>query len=255
MKKEIPCTVVRDLLPNYVEQLTSEETNLLMNEHFSNCFECTNERDMMIKEIQTKKMPEIQNLKKYLNKTKRMYLLKGIILSIFIISVLVCFIVDIAVNHKLTWSIIVDASILFAGICGTIAITSKKHKIINTMIGISVLLLPMLFIFERVINKNYVSEFQNWFYKYALPISLIWLSIIWILLLLKYLAKMKVWNILGIFFLLIILGSLLTEAISRKTTIFNVYKNGFEWIESIIYFICAIFCFGVGHYRKNRMKF
>ncbi|MGG7178523.1 zf-HC2 domain-containing protein [Clostridium paraputrificum] len=38
--KELNCFVVQDLLPNYSEGLTMEETNKLIEEHFESCDEC-----------------------------------------------------------------------------------------------------------------------------------------------------------------------------------------------------------------------
>ena len=40
MKPKIPCEVVRDLLPSYVDGLTSETTNGLLEEHIADCTPC-----------------------------------------------------------------------------------------------------------------------------------------------------------------------------------------------------------------------
>ena len=40
MKENKECKVVQDLLPNYIENLTSEETNKFIEEHLKNCPEC-----------------------------------------------------------------------------------------------------------------------------------------------------------------------------------------------------------------------
>ena len=39
-KKELECCVVRDLLPSYVEGLTSEETNAAVEAHLASCPAC-----------------------------------------------------------------------------------------------------------------------------------------------------------------------------------------------------------------------
>lgn len=41
MKKE--CSVVRDLLPLYLENMVSEDTAIFVKEHLENCFDCTAE--------------------------------------------------------------------------------------------------------------------------------------------------------------------------------------------------------------------
>ena len=37
----IPCDTVRDLFPSYIDRLTSDATNRLIEEHLSDCEECT----------------------------------------------------------------------------------------------------------------------------------------------------------------------------------------------------------------------
>ena len=34
---KIPCEVIRDLLPSYIDELTSEITNQVIREHLENC--------------------------------------------------------------------------------------------------------------------------------------------------------------------------------------------------------------------------
>ena len=38
--KKTECALVQDLIPNYLEQLTSEETNVFIKEHVTHCREC-----------------------------------------------------------------------------------------------------------------------------------------------------------------------------------------------------------------------
>lgn len=40
MTNKLPCAVVRDLLPSYLEGLTEKETDVLVSEHLKNCKEC-----------------------------------------------------------------------------------------------------------------------------------------------------------------------------------------------------------------------
>ncbi|HSR04415.1 MAG TPA: zf-HC2 domain-containing protein, partial [Proteiniclasticum sp.] len=39
MTKEIGCSIVRDLLPSYIEKLTSEETDQVIRVHLDTCIE------------------------------------------------------------------------------------------------------------------------------------------------------------------------------------------------------------------------
>ena len=45
--KERDCKIVQDLLPNYIEKLTNEETNKFIEEHLKTCEECKKIYDNM----------------------------------------------------------------------------------------------------------------------------------------------------------------------------------------------------------------
>ena len=40
MKNRIPCEIIKDLLPSYIDELTSEQTNAIVKEHLLSCKEC-----------------------------------------------------------------------------------------------------------------------------------------------------------------------------------------------------------------------
>ena len=40
MKNEKECNIIRDLLPNYIEKLTNNDTNEFIEKHIKNCKEC-----------------------------------------------------------------------------------------------------------------------------------------------------------------------------------------------------------------------
>lgn len=255
MNKEIACVVVKDLLPNFIDKLTSKETNQILEKHLSDCADCTKEYDEMMATLKTDKAPKQPNLEKFLNKTRRLYLLKGVAFSIGIVGVLVSFIVDIAVNRKLTWSLIVDVSMAYIYITVLTAIISKKKKIIITALVSSVLVIPLLYILELVINKNYLRNPIDWFEIYALPITLIWLAIIWFMIIVKKFIKLNIWNTLGIMFLFTILGSAYTNAIASQVSITAIYNTSLEWIDSLSYLGCAIICFIIGYIKRDKCKF
>ena len=51
MKEKRDCKIVQDLLPNYIENLTNEETNRFIEEHLKECPECQKVLENMQKEI------------------------------------------------------------------------------------------------------------------------------------------------------------------------------------------------------------
>lgn len=78
MKYELPCAVVRDLLPNYVEGLTSAETNLAVEEHLAGCAACAACKAAMAGETSaeiTEQAREVDYLKKVKRRNGRRILL------------------------------------------------------------------------------------------------------------------------------------------------------------------------------------
>lgn len=59
MKDELQCEIVQDLLPSYVDGLTSEVTNTAIREHTGNCEECSQMLERM-QEPQKMKMDAVQ---------------------------------------------------------------------------------------------------------------------------------------------------------------------------------------------------
>lgn len=71
MKTKMPCEVVRDLLPSYVDGLTSETTNGLVEEHIADCAPCKRALEAM--KAPTKSLPDAAETAEidFLKKTKR----------------------------------------------------------------------------------------------------------------------------------------------------------------------------------------
>ena len=72
MKEKRDCKIIQDLLPNYIEKLTNEETNLFIEEHLKECTECQHIFENMQKELKvnTEKRDEreVKYIKKYNNR-------------------------------------------------------------------------------------------------------------------------------------------------------------------------------------------
>lgn len=48
------CKIIQDLLPNYIEGLTNEETNKYIEKHLNECIECKNIWENMQKNLDVK---------------------------------------------------------------------------------------------------------------------------------------------------------------------------------------------------------
>lgn len=96
------CEIVRDLLPNYLGNILSNETEKFVNEHMSNCVQCSKILENMKKNkinngIDENDQIEVDHLKKYRSK---MRLLKMILLAIVIVIIVSISIFVIRYNYN-----------------------------------------------------------------------------------------------------------------------------------------------------------
>ena len=90
MKKELTCGIVQDLLPNYIEKLTCDETNRAVEQHMDICRNCKEIHEQMAADIKnTKKVPVIEL--KFLKRVKRTRLLAALLCIVltFVLSALI----------------------------------------------------------------------------------------------------------------------------------------------------------------------
>ncbi|GFZ83092.1 hypothetical protein GCM10008018_31290 [Paenibacillus marchantiophytorum] len=73
MEQRLNCNFVQDILPNYIEGLTSDITNKAIQEHLATCVDCRKALDSMTREMQeTKGMKVVQQKQiNFLKKIKR----------------------------------------------------------------------------------------------------------------------------------------------------------------------------------------
>lgn len=112
MKEKRNCKIVQDLLPNYIESLTNEETNNFIEEHLKECNDCKEVLESMKKDFKINAMKrddrEVKYIKKY---SKKMKTLKVILLIIIVIYVLIVgrrTIIMVSLSEKATESQIND---------------------------------------------------------------------------------------------------------------------------------------------------
>lgn len=88
MKEKINCKIVQDLLPNYIEKLTNEETNIFIEEHLKECKECRNILENMKIElkvdVQNRENREVKYIKKYNSKIRLLEMIILIALLLFV---------------------------------------------------------------------------------------------------------------------------------------------------------------------------
>ena len=94
MKEKKECSVVQDLLPNYIESLTTKDTNEFIEEHLKDCIQCQNVLKNMKDELNINKQKrdarEVEYIKKYNKKMKiwkKLLLIALVLLMIYGISI------------------------------------------------------------------------------------------------------------------------------------------------------------------------
>ena len=91
MKEKKDCKIIQDLLPNYIENLTNEETNKYIEEHLAECPECTQilknmQKDLDINNDNKITKQEVNYMKKFNRKLK---FLRNILILIVLIVIIV----------------------------------------------------------------------------------------------------------------------------------------------------------------------
>ncbi len=87
MKNNMKCEVIRDLFPSYIDELTSEATNQVIEEHLSVCKNCCNILDEM-KRPSIKPLGEMEKSIDYLKKVRKVNRRKLVIILLSVILVI-----------------------------------------------------------------------------------------------------------------------------------------------------------------------
>ncbi len=108
MMNHIDCEIIQDLLPSYIDGLTCEKTNAVIEEHLAGCEKCRKVLDSMkgasgeIPEITHEDKKEIDFLKKNKKRNRRILIgsTLGALLFVFIIIFVRTFIVGAESSHE-----------------------------------------------------------------------------------------------------------------------------------------------------------
>lgn len=255
MERKLSCAVVRDLLPNYIEKLTSEETNREVKAHLDVCAPCTKIYEEMTQEVsqetpQDSLFQEAKDLSRFLWKTKAVAVAKMSVLVILILGIIVNFIVDIAINHRLTWSFLVIACIVYVLCIFLLSVWGGKHRFLKVSVCASVLVLPLLWtiaVFCREIGAD-----SSWLLPIAIPITGIWLAVVWVGILTYWLFQTNVWFSAGLVMILAVPANILTNAIARSVSFREMMGSMDSAINTISYILCAIVLFIIAYLRRGK---
>lgn len=82
VKQDLNCEIVEDLLPNYIEKLTSDFTNESIKNHLNTCERCENTFNLLNEEVMCKESKDIKKFQTFLRKIKIKNIILGSILAI-----------------------------------------------------------------------------------------------------------------------------------------------------------------------------
>lgn len=166
MSTKLNCDIVRDLLPSYVDKLTSETTNEAVNEHLKECTECSEVLQRMKEPEKTGSEPKAEV--NYLKKIRRRSLQKGFIVCAVLVIIAILagsfktfylgkeahvktFYSSVSVTDntvKLNGEILLDASAAFR--------TTFSEK--DGVVDITVYSAPHSIINKRTFSKEYKAK-------------------------------------------------------------------------------------------------
>ena len=90
MEEKRNCKIIQDLLPNYIEKLTSDETNQYIEQHLIECGDCKSILENMQKELKFNNSKQDSREVKYIKKfNKKFKLLRNILLIIVVLFIIV----------------------------------------------------------------------------------------------------------------------------------------------------------------------
>ncbi len=213
MDRKLDCGIVKDLLPLYVDGMASDISIKSIEKHLEHCKNCNEMYHNMTYNLEIESQSlEIQDVKRFLKKTKRMYLFYGLSVLSFI-SILVCFIVDLALNKGMTWSLIVGCAVIFADAFIYVLLVCKKKKSFIAMVVISIGTFCLLSVIQ--ITIYYLMNVGTfWIFRYGFPILFLWLGVLWIPVLMGTFLKWNIWDCIALSMLLAILGNYMTKRIT-----------------------------------------
>lgn len=141
------CEIVRDLMPLYLDGVASGQSRQMVDEHLSECSECSalfskmknSELELEVKE---EKNDVIARQRKVFK--RKSALVGSVLAGIFMIPILVCLIVNLAAGTGLTWFFIVLASLLVAASLTVVPLMVPADRFLWTLGTFSVSLIMLL---------------------------------------------------------------------------------------------------------------
>lgn len=251
MNRELDCEIVKDLLPLYVDGMVSDVSKKSIEDHLEHCKDCTEMYQNMDFGLEEEKQPaEVEDVKRFLKKTKQMYFFYGLG-GLSFIAILVCMIVDLALNKGMTWSLITGSAIVFANALMYPLLVCQKNKGFITMAVVTVGTIVLLSTIQ-ISRYCFMNIGTVWIFRYGFPIMLLWLGIIWVPVLLRCIFKWNIWDCIAVFMVMVLIGNYATKLLTGDYVLNDLWSmhnflgNGLGEVIG-----AALFC-TIGRIKKWR---
>lgn len=144
---KVPCEIVRDLLPLYLDGIASAPSRQMVETHFSECKECNAlfsqmKNNTVENEVEKEKNDVIARQRRFFK--RKSALVGGVLAGIFMIPILICLIVNLTNGAGLTWFFIVLTSLLVAASLTVVPLVAPADKFLWTLGTFSASLIMLL---------------------------------------------------------------------------------------------------------------
>lgn len=163
---KLNCNVIRDLLPLYVDQVCSSESRQLVDEHLTQCVDCTALLRQMLRtenEMGLKSEAESVIYRQATFFRRKSAVAGTVIAGIFTIPIFVGLIVNLASGAALDWFFIVLASLVTAASLIVVPLLAAKNKFLWTL-GTFTASLTLLFGVICIYTRG------DWFFVVLAPV-------------------------------------------------------------------------------------
>lgn len=206
------CDVIQDLLPLYQDDICSQTSKKIIEEHLNQCTDCKLIADKLKNTTFDNQLVQEKNtiLEAHAKKEKTTAVKAGLLTScVLLIPLIVCLICNLAIGHSLNWFFIVLTSLMVFASVTVVPLITSEHTGLWTIGSFTVSVILLLFVISLYTHGN-------WFLIAAIP-TLFGISLICIPYIIKKLplpnslANRKGllimgWNTLWVYIIVIVCG-------------------------------------------------
>ena len=223
------CEVIQDLIQ--MGNKASRASVRLVTDHIRTCPDCRaayEQKRGMFRHFSFRKL-EVER------DAEQRYLIWSL-LSLAVMTSLICMIVNFAVENAFTWGWITVGAIACCIIPALVYVRAYSYRFLRAMGCFTVLALLLLGWIQIVVH-DFMHLPGVWIWRVAIPLGAIWLAVLWIGVLVPFLRKRNGFFALSLIFLLAIPADIASTAIASAYT---GHAFSFHWANAGLCLAAAI---------------